>query len=345
MRRSGRWLTAGATATALALIPGTAFAEKDPGGGGTRGGNTSGSINGNTITSKVRFDPQLPAGKTQSGDFHATSNWTPPACWYEPMSAAEFKAVSEASYTSVVNDPAQPSYAKSSMAELKKIYTETKYKDYNLDQADKGAFWVGVQNPNRKDDLASFSCSDLPEWVPNGTPPPVRNAITPEVLAQAAYNQLDIPTTTVTLAPKPENIKVNLATWVYHDRAEFKPVKVTASLSAGGTNISATTTARPVSLHIKAGTSDAQLHPGSGDCAINTDGTIGAAYSADSDGKAPPCGLTYLRSSGNGSYTLEASITWEVSWTGSNGQDGNLPSGTFSTTQNVIVQEIQAVNR
>lgn len=330
----------GTTAVVLALVPGVASADRPPGGGT----QTGGSVKGNTLESKVSFSPQPAAGKSQSGDFHAASNWTPPACWYEPMSAADFKAASESSYNSVVNDPSQPSYAKNAMAELKKMYTEGKYKDYNLDQADKGAFWVGVQNPLREKELASFSCSDLPEWVPNGTPPPFRNAITPEILAQAAYNALDIPTTDVTLAPTGDS-KVNLATWIWNGGHSFKPVNVTASLSAGGTTISATTTARPVSLHIKPGTSEATVQPGSGECAINADGSIGAPYVAGSDGKNPPCGVTYLRSSGQGTYTLEASITWEVSWTGSNGQGGNLPSGTFTTTRNVTVQEIQAVNR
>ncbi|MGW6703697.1 hypothetical protein ACWGDE_02210 [Streptomyces sp. NPDC054956] len=331
----------GTTAATLALVPGVASADRPPGGGT----QTGGSVQGNTLTSKVSFSPALGPGKTQSSDFHATSNWTPPACWYEPMSAADFKAASEGSYNNVVNDPSQPSYAKSAMAELRKMYTEGKYKDYNLDQEGKGAFWVGVQNPARSDELAAFSCSDLPEWVPNGTPPPMRNAVTPEILAQAAYNQLDIPTTKVTVAPDTGNNKVNLPTWIWNGDPVFKNVAVTASLTAGGTTISATTTAKPVSLHIKPGTSEASLHPGSGECAINADGTIGAPYSAGSDGKNPPCGVTYLRSSGKSSYTLEASITWEVSWTGSNGQGGNLPSGTFTTTQNVTVQEIQAVNR
>jgi hypothetical protein len=35
----------------------------------------------------------------------------------------------------------------------------------------------------------------------------------------------------------------------------------------------------------------------------------------------------------------------EISWTSSTGQGGDLPNGTFGADQDVVVQEIQAVNR
>jgi len=56
--------------------------------------------------------------------------------------------------------------------------------------------------------------------------------------------------------------------------------------------------------------------------------------------------VTYLRSSGEGSYKPEATITWKIHWTGTgaNGEQ-TLPDGTFGGDQNVAVQEIQAVNR
>ncbi|MET7292361.1 hypothetical protein ABZS79_09485 [Streptomyces griseoloalbus] len=42
---------------------------------------------------------------------------------------------------------------------------------------------------------------------------------------------------------------------------------------------------------------------------------------------------------------LTASITWQVSWEGSGGTGGDLPDGTFETTQDMTVQEIQSINR
>lgn len=49
--------------------------------------------------------------------------------------------------------------------------------------------------------------------------------------------------------------------------------------------------------------------------------------------------------SGNDSYALKATLTWEISWTGAGGTAGDLPNGTFATTTDVQVQEIQSVNR
>ncbi|MFE9607250.1 hypothetical protein [Streptomyces sp. NPDC006012] len=42
---------------------------------------------------------------------------------------------------------------------------------------------------------------------------------------------------------------------------------------------------------------------------------------------------------------MKASITWQISWEGSGGTQGDLPDGTFETTQDMAVQEFQAVNR
>ena len=333
------WAAAGTTAVVLALVPGVASADRPPGGGT----QTGGSIKGNTLESKVSFNPAPTAGKSQSGDFHAANDWTPPACWYEPMSAADFKAASESSYNSVVDDPSQPSYAKSAMAELKKMYTETKYKDYNLDQADKGAFWVGVQNPLREKELASFSCNNLPEWVPNGTPPvPQRHYARdprPGRVQRARHprHRCD-PGTHGEQQGQPGHLDLERGTLLQAGQCDGQPVGRRHDHLRHHHS-------EPVSLHVKPGTSEATVQPGSGECAINADGSIGAAYVPGSDGKNPPCGVTYLRSSGTGSYTLEASITWEVSWSSPTAPGARLPSGTFTTTENVTVQEIQAVNR
>lgn len=55
--------------------------------------------------------------------------------------------------------------------------------------------------------------------------------------------------------------------------------------------------------------------------------------------------MKYLRSSGDGTFPLQATVTWEVRWTGSGGAGERLPDGEFGATQDVVVQEIQSVNR
>jgi enoyl reductase len=179
--------------------------------------------------------------------------------------------------------------------------------------------------------------------VDQGDPPPadIENAVTPEVLAELAYAEIRVPSTKVTLAPAAAT-KVNLPTWAWLDAADFKPVSVTASVPVIG--ITATATARPKSLRIEPGTKDAVTYPASGVCEVDGD-RIGEPYAKGKADRTPPCGVRYLRSSGDGTYPLQATVTWEIDWTGSGGAGGDLPDGTFGATQDVVVQEIQAVNR
>ncbi|MFD3539762.1 hypothetical protein ACFWUQ_09715 [Streptomyces sp. NPDC058662] len=339
-----RWIAVATTAAALALIPGTASADIPP--DSSRGGEGGGGLKDGKLTSTIQItgDKRQP-GQTSKG-FTADNNWTPPACWYEPRSAAEFQKYVEAFYSETVNYPGQHSYAKTAVGQFREIYKDGKYKNYNLDKASEGAFWVSVVNPDRATELAAMSCSDLPEWVPNGTPPPFRQAITPEMLAQAAYGAINLPTTEVSLAPA-NNTKVNLATWAWMDGGVFEPKSVTATINGGGTTLSATATATPASVRIKPGTGDATLHPASGECAFNAGGAgAGAPFAPGSENQTPPCGVTYLRSSGGATFPLQATVTWTAHWSSGGSAPQALPSATMvGEPQNVTVQEIQAVNR
>ncbi|MEV5275087.1 hypothetical protein AB0K97_28575, partial [Streptomyces werraensis] len=163
-------------------------------------------------------------------------------------------------------------------------------------------------------------------------------------LAALAYQHMQLPDTEVSLAPE-QTTKVNLPTWAWLDKAVFDEVQATAAINVPGFNIEATTTARPVSLTLEPGTDDAVTYPASGECVINNDDSIGEPYARGKANRTPPCGIKYLRSSGNSTYNLQATITWDISWTGTGGAGGDLPDGTFGNGQAVTVQEIQAVNR
>ncbi|AZM57667.1 hypothetical protein DMA15_13950 [Streptomyces sp. WAC 01529] len=216
------------------------------------------------------------------------------------------------------------------------------YKDYNLDKQGKGMFWAAAINPNRKDDPEASACDKQPFWVDEGKTPEEPLAVTPEILAEYAYDELPVPSTEITMAPQ-GTTKVNLPTWVWLDKAKFKKVSVTASIPGSG--LSATTTAEPMSLSIAPGTEDAETYPASGECPIE-DHRIGVPRAkgtpADTD---PPCGVKYLRSSGDGSYDLQATVTWKITWTSTTGEDGDLPEGRFGADQQVEVEEIQSINR
>ncbi|NEC51783.1 hypothetical protein G3I18_24940 [Actinospica acidiphila] len=350
MRPVMSWVSrAGAVVTVMALVLAPGIAHADRGGGASQGGGTSetsGGREGAGLVSKVvyRGSTSGSRGSDGRGALQPVGDWTPPACWYEPRSAEQFRDYVESVYEETVNTPGQHSYAKQSVGMFREDYKDGTYKNYNLDKKDEGSFWVAVRDEDRRMEPEAQACDKMPFWVENGDPVPVENAVTPEVLAELAYNRVRLPAAEVTLRPEAAT-KVNLPTWAWLDKATFKETSVTASIAVGGLNIQATTTARPVSLRLEPGTPDAETYPASGECTIDADGSIGEPYTRGQAERTPPCGLKYLRSSGDGTFTLRATITWEISWTGTGGAGGDLPDGTFGNDQAVTVQEIQSVNR
>lgn len=310
--------------------------------------DTSGKTDGKGTVSAsagIVWDRSKNGTGAHAGPVAPQGTWTPPPCWYAPKYTpaqlkAELEPIWEAESTGYEWDAAQ-----------RKHYVDGPekggdYKDFNKAKTGKGYWWDSYVNDARIGEPGALACDKPPFWVDKGDAPPadIPEAITPEMLSKLAYAEIRVPDTKVTLAPS-GTTKVNLPTWAWLDGADFKPVSVTASVPI--LNIQATTTATPVSLKIEPGTADAQLYPASGECAINGDGSIGTPYVKGDADKTPPCGLTYLRASGNnGPYKLKATITWKINWTGTGHPTPTaLPTGTFGTTQDVTVDEIQAVNR
>ncbi|MFF3414392.1 hypothetical protein ACFYW9_06785 [Streptomyces sp. NPDC002698] len=337
-------VTVGALAITCALsVPTTAFA-KGPGGSQFDVEGNNQQDGGKTLESRIVYSGSTGGSHSRrSGGFTPAGDWTPPACWYEPKwtpdeFAKEFQREWDIPHASGVGEA-------HNLAE-EHYKNGQPYKDFNKSETGKGLWWDAVRDPDREEsgDPAAFACDTATFWVENGETPTVKNAVTPEILAQLAYSRIRVPDTKVTLAPR-DITKVNLPTWAWLDKATFKDVSVTASLDVAGLNISATTTAKPVSLTLDPGTSDAETYPASGECRLNDDDSIGEPYAKGKATKTPPCGIKYLRSSGDGTYKLRATITWAVTWTGTGGAGGDLPDGTFGTTQDITVQEIQSVNR
>ncbi|MGW1723238.1 hypothetical protein ACWCQK_09980 [Streptomyces sp. NPDC002306] len=342
-------LARGAAATAVAMsicllsAPSAMADRTNPGGGSVGGGsdtNTSGNIDGDTVSASaggVEFDTSkngsgASVGPVASGD----ASWSPPACWYAPKYTPE-----------QLQKMKEPIWQAGSTGdqwdrEQRDTYVNgNPYKDFNKDKTGKGYFWDSFVD--RSYPPGWDKCTKQIFWVDTGAPPPADavNAVTPEVLAALAYAQVRVPTKQVTLKPA-GTTKVNLPTWTWLDGADFRPVSVTARVPVLG--IFATTTAEPVSLRIEPGTPDAVTYPASGVCRI-ADGRIGEPYAPGKANATPPCGVKYLRSSGDGSYHLKATVTWKIHWEGSGPTGGDLPDGTFGADQDVVVQEIQSVNR
>ncbi len=350
----------GATAAvclALTTLPAqTAHAQQD-GGFGENGidsdtGDTGGSGSGGTQNGNIYAQVEIVWDETRNGPggdgggaVTPVSDWEPPPCWYAPAYHPDkFEELARRVWFAMVHDPDGQELASDFMD---KYSGGNPYHDFNSDKAGEGYWWDDFHDESRVNDPAIFDCTDPWFWVDTGEPPPVEqdNAVTPEVLAELAYNRLRIPRDEATLRPEAADQKVNLPTWVWLDQGTFHPVSVTASIPE--IDIEATTTARPVGLRISPGTDDAELHPENGVCRINDDGSIGTPYTADLSEEPPPCGLTYLRSTENtGPYELTATVTWEISWTGTGQPDPvRLPDGVFNTTTDVEVAEIQTVVR
>nr|WP_234310059.1 hypothetical protein [Streptomyces sp. NRRL S-475] len=341
--------------SALILTAPNAVAEPVDFGKGSDTKETGGrSETGIYAAARIQYSGSVAKGGGTGNVTSTDVNWTPPPCWYAPyLGAKDFKKEMSKHIDSQLKAPGMGGTAGSAIGETQRHYEDgygwsgsPGYKDYNVENDGKGMFWAGVENPDEPDYLKRSSCTDLPFWVENDEAPPPRyeEAISPEILAALAYQHMQLPDTKVALAPE-ATTKVNLPTWAWLDKAVFDEVQATAALNVPGFNIQATTTAKPVSLKLEPGTKDAVMYPASGECVINADDSIGEPYAKGKADETPPCGIRYLRSSGDGTYKLRATITWEINWTGTGGAGGDLPNGTFGNEQAVTVQEIQSVNR
>ncbi|GGN53119.1 hypothetical protein GCM10011579_010910 [Streptomyces albiflavescens] len=332
-------------ASALVLASGPAArADFVPGGKGT-GSETQ--VDGGQKDQKVAatagavvFDRSKNGSGDSAGPVTSTTTWTPPACYYAPKyTPNELQKYLEPIWNA-------ESTGSEWDLQQRKHYVTDDYKDFNKAKTGKGYWWDSYVTKGREGDPGALDCDKPIFWVDKGAPPPadIPEAITPEMLAQLAYAEIRVPSTKVELAPA-GTTKVNLPTWAWLDTAKFKPVSVTASVPL--LNVSATTTAEPIALKIEPGTDDATTYPASGVCEFdNGNGHIGEAYAKGKSDETPPCGVRYLRSSGDGSYKLKATITWKIHWTGTGvARAQGLPDGTFGAEQDVVVQEIQSVNR
>jgi hypothetical protein len=334
LRRSGTGLAAAVGVTAM-LLATTQPAYAQGGGWGTGGGGESDGGDGiGAWTSQVKVtstggDPSAPPMTPVQG------NWTPPPCWYEPVMTSEEMAEW---------GPGTWTHSESAQADW---IQEWEDKEWNKDKD--GAWWAVVYNKDMGEEEAFQACDILqgnPFWVDQGDVPEDGVSISPEMLAEIAYNATKLPAPPVQLKPDLALQKVNLPVHAtFRSDTGLQRVSTTASINLLGVEYAATTVATPKELRIDAGTEYAE--PGS--C---TYGLSGGAGGYDVDTADAGCNVTYRKSSGEGTYPLEASLTWEVHWTASADPDGppepgdpQLPEGMSSGTYDVTVKEIQTVVR
>ncbi|NDZ77606.1 hypothetical protein G3I19_03515 [Streptomyces sp. SID10853] len=346
------------TLTVAMWCAGPAYADGTPGSStataptGPHGGTGDQSVNASVGTSRIKITQVKGSGGGKGGTLAPIdSNWKPPACWYEPVYTPEqLKKASEAGNVDYVGiheswsdsifidhyDKGEPEDNFDLNANSDSVADG--YKNYNIGKG--GYFWRSVAPDESDPD--SWQCGRIMFWQPAGQVPKIPHAPTPKMLAEYAYNKVKVPETKIELKPQTKST-VNLPTWVWLDKGTFKDVAVRAELP--NTGLWAETTAKPVSLHLDPGTDDADTFPASGTCTFNKDGSIGTPYKSGDASQNPPCGINYLHATDGNPYQLKASITWKISWKGTGGAGGDLPDGTFQTTQDMNVQEIQTINR
>ncbi|WP_103504828.1 MULTISPECIES: hypothetical protein [unclassified Streptomyces] len=294
----------------------------------------------NGVGGVVFEPPHSGAGGSLSG---RRSNWSPPPCYYAPRwTASEFKDWWD-NYAKNMAYKTEGRDAQDIVDRHDERYGEdSEYEDHNIGREDEGSWWTVHANPSHPDG-STASCESRIFWVDHDdTPPPYPESPTPELLAELAYAEVEIPQLRAELSPAAESQKVNLDTWVWMDASDLAPVSVTASIS-GYSALSATVTATPVRVELDPGTADATVHDG---CSVGADGGVGRPYASADAGATPACGVTYHRATHNGGpYPFSATVVWEVSWEGSDGSGATLPDGEFGTTQDVTVEEVQAIVR
>lgn len=260
-------------------------------------------------------------------------NFSPPDCWYESFTPDEFKGVLDQRYTDAGNNHAGTIYD---------YYygVRNNMEDIHYHKGDDGSWWLLVYNPDLPADTGgNCTLTEGWRWVGPGDPP-VPGVVTAKMLSDVAYKETQLPVGKIQLSPSAQNQKVNLATYVKF-AAALPETWVTAQVP--NPPVAATVVADPYSLHVEAGTGFAD--PRSCDYRFVPSGD---AYNVDTSGSG--CNLTYRKATPHGgSYTLTVQITWHVHWTASADRNGpvaqTLADGYTTTTQNVTVQEIQAVNR
>jgi len=151
------------------------------------------------------------------------------------------------------------------------------------------------------------------------------------LLIAEAVRRLRLPAPAIRVNPAPPAAQLlYVPTWLWLDSSSWGARSATASVPG----LSVTATAKPV--RVVWSTGDGR--------SVTCDGP-GTPWRAGTDPMAssPDCGHTYDTSSGQGTFTLRATITWSVSWVGG-GLSGTEPALTSTASVPLKVAESVAVN-
>lgn len=146
----------------------------------------------------------------------------------------------------------------------------------------------------------------------------------PQVIAQRAIRQLQVPAPAIGAGPDRTKLAVNLWTWLWIDN----PGPLTATAAAGGVSVTATATLESVTWSLGEPAATGGTYAPGPPVTITCQGT-GIAPPPDYDWKAePPCGHKYTwmsttdRTGGTGKWPITATTNWTVTWQSNTGVSG-----------------------
>lgn len=171
------------------------------------------------------------------------------------------------------------------------------------------------------------------DWFPTGAQPdPV---VDPEILAEYAYEVMDLVEPTLDWNPKIGEVAnaslVNLPTWMWVD-----------DMAAVGDR-SVTATAGPVSSTVTATTDGLSVTSPAG--TVQCDASQARQSYAGGVEEASGCVLTFNRASWGYAqgFPVAASAVWQATWTSNQNEGGELESRTSAATTYIPVAESQAI--
>jgi hypothetical protein len=155
----------------------------------------------------------------------------------------------------------------------------------------------------------------------------------PAVVAQQVVRELVLPDPVIRTNPDERHAQlVRVPTWMWLDRAMWRPVSKTATVPG----VTVTATAIPRTATWLMGDGQSVVCEGAGT-------PYSRKYAADS--RSPDCGHTYVRSSARqpeDAYTVSVTVAWDVEWHGG-GQQGLIPGLQTQAEMPLRVAEAQAL--
>lgn len=172
-----------------------------------------------------------------------------------------------------------------------------------------------------------------PFWVSQASP--AAAPVSPAAVAQQAVSELALPTGTIGMAPPTSRDQlVHVASWLWIDRATWRPA--TATATAGP--VIATATAMPVKVVWNMGDGDQVTCNGPG-----------TPYDSSQPSATTDCSYTWPESSAgqpDGVFEVTATVYWQVTWTAAGAPGGgNLGAVAGPPARAAVgVAEAQGIN-